>query len=56
MKRAIGLRLSPEGIRLLRVLAGNSGLSQAGIVELAIREKAQRDGVEVKGSSDASTG
>jgi hypothetical protein len=48
LKKSIGLRLTDEALRLLRVLAGKTGLSQAGIVELAIREKAQRDGEEVR--------
>jgi hypothetical protein len=37
------MRLTPEAKRLLGLLAQHTGLSQTGIVELAIREKASRD-------------
>mgnify|MGYP001611351405 FL=1 len=43
---ALSLRLSPEAKRLLQLLAKKSGLSMTGVIELAIREKAKRDGVK----------
>ena len=46
LKKSVGMRLSTEGIRLLRLMASKTGLSQAGVVELAIREKAAREGIK----------
>ncbi len=53
IKKALGLRLSEDAIALLREMAQRNGLSQAGIMELAIREKAAREGVTA--NSTAST-
>lgn len=47
-KKPLGLRLSADAVALLREMAQRNGLSQAGIMELAIREKATREGVKVK--------
>ncbi len=55
LKKSIGLRLSGEALRLLKLMAGKSGLSQAGVIELAIREKATREGLEIKTEADAVT-
>ncbi len=49
LKKALGLRLSEDAVALLREMARRNGLSQAGIMELAIREKASRDGVKAPG-------
>lgn len=46
LKKPLGLRLSEDAIALLREMAARNGLSQAGIMELAIREKASREGVK----------
>jgi predicted transcriptional regulator len=45
-KQATSIRLTPEAKRLLAMLAEKLGLSQAAILELAIREKAKREGVK----------
>jgi len=47
LKKSLGLRLSEDAIALLREMAKRNGLSQAGIMELAIREKATREGVKI---------
>jgi hypothetical protein len=47
-KNAIGVRLTDEGLRLLRLLSGKTGVSQAGILEMAIRDKAKSEGLDVK--------
>lgn len=44
LKTPLGLRLSGDAITLLRAMSQRTGLSQAGVVELAVREKAGRDG------------
>ncbi len=46
LKKPLGLRLSQDAIQLLREMAQRNGLSQAGIMELAIREKAAREGIK----------
>jgi hypothetical protein len=46
LKKSVGLRLTEDALRLLRAMATKTGLSQAGVIELAIREKAARDGVK----------
>ncbi len=53
LKKPLGLRLTEDAITFLRVLSNRTGLSQAGIVELAIREKATRDGVSLEDIQDA---
>jgi hypothetical protein len=55
LKTSVGMRLSNEARRLLRVLAGQSGLSQAGVVELAIRRMAKAEGVEVREETPEAT-
>jgi predicted transcriptional regulator len=40
------LRLTSEAKRLLQLLAQKTGVSMAAIIEIAIREKAKREGVE----------
>jgi hypothetical protein len=45
-KKPIGLNLSSEARRLLLAMAEKSGLSQTGVAELAIRERAEREGVK----------
>lgn len=55
MKKSIGLRLSGEALRPLKLMAGKAGLSQVGIVEFAIREKAMREDSEINTEADAVT-
>jgi predicted transcriptional regulator len=38
--------LTPEAKRLLKLLADQLGISQSAVMELAIREKAKREGVK----------
>lgn len=45
-KRLTSMRLSPEAKRLLALLAHKLGISQAAVLELAIREKARREEVK----------
>lgn len=45
-KRFTSMRLSPEAKRLLVALAQKLGVSQTAILELALREKAKREGVK----------
>ncbi len=44
-KKQTAFRLSAEARRLLEVLSEKLGVTQAAIVELAIREKAQKESV-----------
>jgi|GEM_PF-7055896 len=48
LKKAVGFRLTQDAVKLLKAMSDRTGLSQAGVMELAIREKAQRDGVKVE--------
>jgi predicted transcriptional regulator len=41
-KTSTSIRLSPEGVRLLRELAEKLGVSQSAVMELAIREMATK--------------
>lgn len=45
-KNPTSIRLSDEGKRLLALLAEKMGVSQAAVLELAIRDKAKREGVK----------
>jgi hypothetical protein len=40
-KKTIGFRMTPEGIRLLDVLANQLGLTRSGVVEMLLRESAR---------------
>ncbi len=42
----VGFALTPEAQRLLRELKKKHGITQNALVELAIREKAARDGIQ----------
>lgn len=42
-KQAISFRLSPEAIALIKELAKNLGVSQADILEMAVRKFAQQE-------------
>lgn len=44
-KHPTSLRLSPDAKALLVALAQRLGVSQSAVIELAIREKAQREGL-----------
>lgn len=41
-------RLSEKGKTLLSLLAEKHGVNQTSIIEMAVREKAERDGVQIK--------
>ncbi len=45
-KQRLGFSLTIEAQRLLRELKAKTGLSQTSVVEVAIREKAEREGVK----------
>lgn len=45
-KHPTSIRLSDEGKRLLALLSEKLAVSQAAVLELAIREKAKREGVK----------
>jgi len=45
-KQLTSMRLSSEAKRLLALLAQKLSISQAAVLELAIREKAKREGVK----------
>ena len=46
MKNSTSFRLSEEAIRLIKLLAEEKGVSQAAIIEMALREMAKREGVK----------
>ncbi len=45
-KKPIGLNLSEEARRLMVALAAKRGVSQTGVVEMAIRDMAEKEGVQ----------
>lgn len=45
-KQRLGFSLTTEAQRLLRELKKKTGLSQTSVVEVAIREKAEKEGVK----------
>lgn len=45
MKQPTSFRLSEEAIRLLKLLADAKGISQASVIEMAIREMAKKGGL-----------
>jgi predicted DNA-binding protein len=47
-KESISFRLTPEAIALIKQLAKKLGVSQADIVEMAIRKKAEEEGVKIE--------
>ncbi|MHB1677902.1 MAG: ribbon-helix-helix protein, CopG family [Sulfuriferula sp.] len=46
MKIHISFRLSEEAIRLIKLLAEKKGVSQASIIEMALREMAKKEGIK----------
>jgi predicted DNA-binding protein len=46
MKQPTSFRLSEEALRLLKLLADAKGVSQASIIEMAVREMARKDGLK----------
>lgn len=46
MKTHISFRLTEEAIRLLKLLAENKGISQAAIIEIALREMAKKEQIK----------
>ena len=45
-KKATSVRLTPEALRLLKLLSEKLGLNATSIIELAIREKAARERIK----------
>ncbi len=45
-RQRLGFALTAEAQRLLKGLKDKHGVTQNGLIELAIREKAERDGVK----------
>jgi hypothetical protein len=45
-KKPVAFRFSEEAIRLLKELAKSKGVSQAAILEIAIREASKREGIK----------
>jgi hypothetical protein len=48
MKIHISFRVSSEAVRLIKVLSDEKGISQASIVEIAIRDLAKREKIEIQ--------
>ena len=46
MKIATSYRLSEEAIRLIKLIAEAKGLSQASVLEIAIRELAKKESIK----------
>jgi len=49
MKQPTSFRLTDTALQLLKVLADTRGVSQASILEMAVREMAKRDGISIQG-------
>lgn len=47
-RQPVSFRLTPETARILEALSKRLGVSKAGVVALALREMAERRGVEVQ--------
>jgi len=50
-KKQVGIKLSSDARKLREGLARKLGVDKTAVVELAIREKAARDGVTVEGNA-----
>ena len=50
-KQSSTYRLSSEGKRLLKALAQKMGIAQASVLEVLIRERAEREGVQKEGAN-----
>ncbi|MEO1767665.1 ribbon-helix-helix protein, CopG family [Thiobacter aerophilum] len=46
MKQPTSFRLSEDALKLLKLLADTKGVSQASIIEMAIREMAKKEGLK----------
>ena len=46
MKNATSFRLSEEALNLIKLLAESKGVSQAAIIEMAIREMAKKEKIK----------
>lgn len=40
-KTSVGFRLTPEAVSLIRQLASDNGISQAAVIEMAVRKLAK---------------
>ena len=45
-KKSIGFRLTPEAITIIKELAKKLGVSQADVVEMAVRKLAKQEEIE----------
>ena len=54
VKRKTSVSLSPEAVRLLREISQRLGLSQSGVLELAIRDYARKEGIEAASTEERS--
>ncbi|MGV3723039.1 MAG: hypothetical protein ACO1SX_19235 [Actinomycetota bacterium] len=52
-KGATSLKLSAEALALLAAVAKNLGVTKTAVLEIAIREKAKREGVTVSVSDES---
>lgn len=54
-KVATSYRLSPTALALITALTKRLGLSQAGVLEMAVRKLAAQEGIEVDTKEDQQT-
>lgn len=47
-KSSTTFRLTPEALTLLKALAADLGISQAGVIEMIIRKAARKEKIEIK--------
>lgn len=47
-KKGTSFRLSPTALELIGRLTGKLGLSQAGVIEMAVRKLAQTEGIQME--------
>ncbi len=52
-KKSVGVRLTKEAVELMQVMAKDKGLSQTSVMELAIREMAEREGFRSREMAEA---
>ncbi len=52
-KKSVGVRLTSEAVELMQVMAKDKGLSQTSVMELAIREMAEREGFRSREMAEA---
>ena len=45
-KKPIGVRFTPVGVELVEKMAESLGVTKTSVIEMAIREKAKREGIK----------